>query len=283
VANPILKAVSDAGEPVAAVVAEPVEIAVTDIVNPDLGKALDLLNEVREKASGTQMFKSIYSVSRLAEIIDSLRYLCDCQCWDSAKGPTANASILAQCLKDLGAALVVMAQEETQAMLADFSSMYPSVFTVEIYSEMAEKAAGAFGADTLEKIGARNSRADQGRLDTIVALAQELGATCTTEAEKADGGELQKVIEERDMLKAQIQESVPEVVKIANELQELRKTVKRLEDQPVPMPGTSLVAKGGAEAATADNLADMLAKLSPQEKADVLFKAALQVPVPIGR
>lgn len=284
ITNPILKAVADAGLPVTADVAESAEIPVADILSPDLGKALDMLLDVRARSSDTALFKGIYNVSRLTDIISSLRFLCDDQCWEAAHGtkPMVNVTVLAGCLKELCAALVEMASEETEALLSNLSANHPTLFTMDTYTDIAEKFALVFGDEAMQKLGARNSSKDQGRLDSIVALAQQLGATCTVDAEKVDTGELRKVIAERDLLKSQIDESVPEVAKLAAELNDLRKSVARLEEQPVPMPGAVLVSKGGHDAPAPEALAELMKGLTPEQLKDVMFKAALSVPVNVG-
>jgi hypothetical protein len=157
-------------------------------------------------------------------------------------------------------------------------------------------AADSPAGRALAKVGARNSRADQERIQRMHDDACGLGATCGA-AEKAAGGsldkggaaieavraELAKMTGQRDALQKTLTDEVlPQIAALA----------KMVGDQPVPRHLVGRAVTKGSEGDTgssdipsADAIRDHLAKMSPEARADLLIKVSHQNPqhLPLAR
>ena len=150
-------------------------------------------------------------------------------------------------------------------------------------------AADSPAGRALAKAGARNSRADQERIQRMHDDACSLGAACG-QAEKAAGGDLAKGDDAMESVRA-------ELAKMTGQRDALQKTLtdevlpqiaalaKMVGDQPVPrhLVGRAVTkgtegSSGAPDTPSADAIRDHLAKLSPEERAELLIKVSHQNP-----
>ena len=138
------------------------------------------------------------------------------------------------------------------------------------------------GGKALAKVGARNSRSDAEKIQNVHDHAVALGATCG--AEKATGAgalakgadiveavraELAKVTGERDALAKAVSDQI---------MPELTKLRTMIGNMPVPrhLAGRAVTkgAEGGAEPIGDDQAVQLLAKMSPEDRATLMIKVA---------
>lgn len=178
---------------------------------------------VLDVADGATLKKSLFTVSSLAELLTTIRWMAsDAQYekeWEQDDSPIP--ARLRAWLGEGAAILVAMTEEETAELIAAVTP--PADVTV-----LALAAEG-----DLAKAGARHSKADmeklQGAHDALVAL----GASCSTE-KAAGAGDLQKrhddVLEKAAQLEG-------EVTTLTGERDALQKRVQLLEAMPAEGKG----------------------------------------------
>ena len=240
-------------------------------------------------ASETVIAKGLYTVGRLAEIMQSLASIqssCASEAAREGDGSTMPATLAAS-LQGLGAALVAMAQEEVAELLADLPEGMEVVTSDDCFY-YAAKAIDIVKADTalVEKVGARNSKGDQTKLQAIHDNATKLGAKC----ESCDAA---KVDSDDDIAKAARLEDT-----LAKATATIEDLTKRLENTPAPAKtvvtpaGLTAITKTEDAAGEPDAEPDALTKadaeayiatLSPTELGALQMKAALSRPLQLGR
>ncbi|MFK7088677.1 HK97 family phage prohead protease [Chromobacterium violaceum] len=206
--------------------------------------------------------KGMYSVSRFADMLDSLSYLVSGAEYE--KQAEGDASPIPQQLRDWLAQgadiLKAMATEEVDEMLAGLQAAAKAAKPYDL-----AKAEGE--TDDLQKAGRRNNAGDQATLNQILKLLKQLGARDDEEGD--DAGKLAKVADAElatahdALLKACGAAGCAEgeiaadfVSKLATDRDALAKRVKELEALPEP-PKAALksLAKGddlgGADTAPA--------------------------------
>ena len=137
----------------------------------------------------------------------------------------------------------------------------------------------------LAKAGRRNSAADQARLQKCHDLMKEMGAECGSTASKAaeaNAEALEKALAENAAFRE-------EIAKIAPAVQSLTAEVAKFRTAPAPARA-AVNALGTTQAGLAVNsqnaasvTLELLGKLTPEQRADVLMKDALAHPMPYGR
>ncbi len=194
--------------------ADPSEISLVDL--PCLPQAhFEMI-----KADGTRELrrfgKGLDGVARLACIIQELNDLQVAAA--SEESVEQDASGVPDKLRDLvtrtSAILCAMATEETSElgqMQNPSAEARPMAMSAPPGAHMRQPAM------TLSKIGARNSEADQSRVQTMHDTAVELGADCT--AQKSMSGPLEKRFDA-----------------LTTTLADVLERVKQIEAQPLPLP-----------------------------------------------
>ena len=254
--------------------------------------------------------KGLYTVARFAELLASLRSLQVDETWQATvRGDDANGSIAAikAWVMSGCALLVTMIQEEANEIMPDLVDDDDYAALAMAAGKMKAGTVAALGkafldiepmkkaGETLTKAGARNSKADQDKIQAMHDHAMDLGATCDKgncgdDASKAAGGDLAKALAEmttgRDLEKARgdaLQKTLDNDV--LPMLKAIGAKVDNIEKQPMPLPlqnaGTRVVTKGaetnGDERPLADRLAEMREK-DPDGYQLLMIKVAQQNP-----
>jgi len=178
------------------------------------------------EASG-ELRKGMYAVSRLADLLQSVGYLTDSVVSEEQRENDYTSVLPAKMkglLSAMSDALKAMVVEEVAEMLGEKTAdPSPQVLA------MADKVGG------LEKVGARNAKADQERIQKILDLAIELGATVPTK-EAADGGDLTKV--DGDALQKAVDAALAKMVEpLQKTIAEQSDKIAKLEAQPATPRG----------------------------------------------
>ncbi|WP_205836150.1 hypothetical protein [Methylobacterium brachiatum] len=248
--------------------------------------------------AGADLAKDLYGVSRLAVLLCEIKSMVGSAVFDVVYAD-GDAALLRQ-MKAWALQGVTLLQAMVAAEMADLMEDAPTEEAMALaagplsdaaYDALVKViAADSPGGRALAKVGARNSRADQERIQRMHDDACGLGATCGGEARKAAGGdlikggdaieavraELAKMTGQRDALQKTLTDEVlPQIAALA----------KMVGDQPVPrhLVGRAVTkgtegGPGSAEAPSADAIRDHLAKMSPEERADLLIKVSHQHP-----
>jgi hypothetical protein len=256
-------------------------------------------------AADAPLGKGLWSVGRLASLLDDLRWLTS-DATDEADyegdGSTVPARLAAS-VRALGDALVAMAEEE----VAEATAALPG--------DAGGLALLAARTDGLEKSGRRNSSADQKRLNSMHDTSVALGADCAAtkaapvgavEGAEMDATQLKAALDERDtVLTKGLTESVTKAIgetvekAIATALTEPKAQrdalTKALEAQGArlaaletsPGPGKGVASVAAEKALGLDPVDDPLsdaniAKIAdPMERALALTKRAHRTPRPM--
>lgn len=115
---------------------------------------------------GAELVKGLYDVGRLADVLCSLRYILESLTWERDNADTGSTvpEELADAIADVAEVLLRVAEESTRPL-----------------RDGATEPLALVAAATLGKAGARNSKSDATRLQTIHDYAVENGATCAAE------------------------------------------------------------------------------------------------------
>jgi hypothetical protein len=274
-------------------------------VSTELEDTAKGLTGIATALEANPLAKGLYTVSRLAELLQQLAYVQSSAAYEAeSEGDKSQVpAALADGLKQLGTTLVAMAQEEVAELIADLG---PEAMAIEVVSDefaYAAKLVDLVKADTdlMEKAGARHSKSDMAKIQAMHDSAAALGATCASASKAAEADDLAKAAEaaqaENERLSKAIADAVPLIEELAKARTEDRATIadltKRLETveatPAAPKTAGSVHAVTKAQDAnpdtaaapvlTGDALQKMLADMDPQERAMVLTKAALQLPM----
>ncbi|SEH35154.1 hypothetical protein SAMN02799636_01712 [Methylobacterium sp. 275MFSha3.1] len=294
-AGPVLDALSDLGKRLGAGNGE--AAASGSAEQPPERPRRRAHDEVGKAADGPDLAKDLYGVSRLAVLLSEIKSMVGSAVFDVvyADGDAA----LPRQMKAWATQGVALLQAMVAAEMADLMDDAPTDEAIALaagplsdatYDALVKAVASDSPAGrALAKIGARNSQADQERIQRMHDDACGLGATCGA-AEKAAGGsldkggaaieavraELAKMTGQRDALQKTLTDEVlPQIAALA----------KMVGDQPVPrhLVGRA-ITKGtegssvGSDAPSAEAICDHLAKMSPEARADLLIKVSHQNP-----
>lgn len=209
--------------------------AVVELVQKqiDAGKAAlaqkELMEKLLEAEKAGEVKKGMYAISRLADMLQSFEYLTQSVKSEEAAEKDYTSVLpgkMLALLSSMGDVLKAMVVEEVAEMLGE----RPTEARPEIMA-LADKCGG------LEKIGARNAKNDQERIQKILELALELGATVPGSEKAAVTGDLEKIAASPELQKA-----LGELVEKATEslsktIIEQAERIKKLEEQPAPPKG----------------------------------------------
>ncbi|WP_205825129.1 hypothetical protein [Methylobacterium terricola] len=247
---------------------------------------------IAEKAAASDLEKSLYGVSRLASLLSEVRDLGNSFAFDAAySGEPSTLAVQAKAWARQGMTLLAsMVKEE----MDDLSDGVEGAAMALAAGKLSDDAWGALrkavpaesaGGKALAKVGARNSKSDAEKIQGVHDHAVALGATCG--AEKVAGGDLAKGADIVEVVRA-------ELAKVTGERDALQKAVtdqimpaiatlqKMIGDQPVPrhLVGRAITkgAEGGSEPVGDDQAVQILAKMTPEERATLMIKVAQQNP-----
>lgn len=219
---------------------------------------LKLAKAAKQSAGqGEKLEKGMYSVSRLAELVDCLNDLKSSAQWE-AEYENDNSPIPAQlkaAVNNLSEILVAMVKEETSELTAGDKVGDVVEASADDSLAMADKTGD------LAKAGSRNSKADQEKIQSMHDMAVGLGAACGA-AEKHDHTEdLKKVADLEDSLQ-----------KMTAERDTLQKRVKELEAMPAAGKGVLKAVSKADDIEDEDELAkakkeeEFLKNATPEER-----------------
>lgn len=168
--------------------------------------------------------KGMYGVSRFADIMSSISGLAADAQWETGyEGDDSTVpEQLRTWLSDGAKIFQTMAVEEVNELIAALQPKQVDPVVEVITLSLADKPGDVQKADDVQKAGARNSAADQKRIQDMHDNAIALGACCTTEKHDHAG----------DITKLADMETT--INKLTGENDTLTKRVKELEDLPKP-------------------------------------------------
>lgn len=273
------------------------------LANP--GAAIKAVLAIREK--GAEVRKGLYTVRDVAAVLERMGWIFTSVVYEeNAEGDSD--SKLPQQARDLLAAmqtfLVEMVQEEVGEQIASVLANNTAIEIIvpDADAEILECAVGLIDCvkiDTalVEKAGARNSKADLAKLQTMHDHAVALGAKCDGAGEKAAGADLAKLEEapafkavqaENERLTKAMAEALPRMEKMLGELADARERIVKLEAIPMPSaPKTNVIGRdgkavGSSQAGDAGTMAAAILKEIPAEQlALAAIKVSHQQGVPI--
>ncbi len=218
--DPVLK--SGKGHTLKRFTANPVEISIVD--RPCVPSATFQMikldgstEEVQFKAK-----KGLYGVARLAQLLDDLNDLRQSAGWEADY--EGDASPLPERLK------------EAVVMLAEILKEMVSEETAELTGEAATMQMAA-SANELRKAGARNSKADMEKLQTMHDMMMEMGATCVS-GEKVAATSMQKLADTDAALiasRAELETVSKTTTALTEERDTLQKRIAELEQKTAPI------------------------------------------------
>lgn len=261
----------------------------------DLAKAADALRLL--KSEEPLLEKGLYTVRTLSDMLQQFSYLQSELCFeakaegDNSPQPTKAAEIM----KAMGSLLITMVQEEVAELLSTMPDMEPSVLVDAcpdvIVMELATSIVDLVKADTalMEKAGARNSKGDATKIQSMHDNAVALGADCGAVEKDA----LSAIEADRDRLAKAVEASVPKVEQLTEKLEKMahdanlhrdelakaRARIEELEKLPEPPKGKLLVMEkaddGKPSAAIAPN--SISAVPEGRARSAAIEHAALQI------
>lgn len=264
-----------------------------------LNKLSAALTLIRTKYADTVVIKGLYSVSRLASLLESLGWLTSDVTWErNYEGD--NSSIpegLAAALSQLGNCLCDMAEEEVAELIA---SLQDAGVAVEIIDGdgIVEVIEMARAGVEVAKAGARNSKSDQSRLDAVHDHVVKLGAACdVAKAAKPEGVEQTGDVSEVEILRAEKAEmtrqleTVPGTIeKLVEGMAMLKADLEAFKSSPGPAAprnalatSTRTITKGQDNAEVTEEgarglLLRAVGELGQDEVARIVFKEAMSKP-----
>lgn len=254
------------------------QVALITTTGQEVTKWQGLLTKAHELFDEHCVAKGLYQVGRLAELMESLGYVCSSSCWErQAEGDDSPVpEMLANGLVQLGGALVAMAQEEVQEMIMEMQERGLDIDTIiSTLPEMVENAAAIemvkSETSELAKKGSRHSKTDKERLKQVYRLLKELGVEDDEDKETSEKlAKFETVTEENERLQKVINDAVPAI-------EALKKDVAALKAQPMPSAGRTSVVTKGQEDGVTDTGPVTLEKLIETHGADALAQAAIKV------
>lgn len=255
------------------------QVALITTTGEEVAKWHDLLTKAHSMFDEHCVAKGLYAVGRLAELMESLGYVCSSSCWErqSEGDDSPVPEMLANGLVQLGGALVTMAQEEVQEMIMEMQERGLDIDTIiSTMPEMVENAAAIEMVKSevadLAKVGSRHSKTDKERLKQVYRLLKELGVEDDDDKEKSEKlAKFDSTAAENERLQKVINDAVPAI-------EALKKDVAALKAQPMPPAGrTQVVTKGQEDGAKTDTGPVTLEKLIETHGADKLAEAAIKV------
>lgn len=208
---------------------------------------------------------------------------------DASTLPTQAADIFAA-LRTFVVDMITEEAAELMNQLGGEAMVNPSFGYSEPVMAYAAKVGDLVKADTglLEKVGARNSKADMSKLQGMHDAAMALGAKCN-KANCPDDEEAEKVAKiegENAALHKAIDEALPQIAEMGELLKATREElaasqakIAALEAQPMPMPQPKPITKAGDNGGAGGEVTaeSAIAKLIAEEGMEGLQKLAMKL------
>lgn len=242
---------------------------------------------VAVEGSLPEVAKGMYSVTSLSRTIEDFQWIVSCVLSESAERgeDSAVAGKLWEALTQMGEALIEMAQEEVAVLMAQLQTRWPTeTLVVEVIELAALVEMTKANAPLLVKVGARNSGADQARIQVTHDNAVLLGATCDCETTNS--------VEDTDLVKGlradigardtEIAKAIDGITAMGATIAELQEKVEKIGKTPQPLPPRSdhvvLERFGKAETIGQDDIE----KMSPDQRADLAIRLSQMQPHNVG-
>lgn len=291
--NPLTKAVAGLKSAVTGDVKEPDTLAKCIAAQPEgfdfaeLSKSI-LAMDKRVVALGegpNLLRKSVWDIGSFANAISTLGDIQRCLASETEweKDGSKNPQMLRDAVAHLIDIFMLVAAEEMGEMLG----MLPkgTITTdptadpeVGVAVAQAAKAAKISTETLLEKVGRRNSGADQARIKAIHDHSVALGHQCSADEDAMKLAKFAGQEQELATLRKVVSDALPAI-------EQLQKQVKDLRDQPMPSaPRTDrlhVMEKGAQSDGLGDKeaLEAQLAKMTPDQLAALAIKAAQNKPI----
>ncbi|WP_189675024.1 hypothetical protein [Sphingomonas glacialis] len=195
--------------------------------------------------------KSLWSVEWLTSLLRDFACLQSEVTWDENFAAPGDADMTiptkaAEIVKAIGELLVTMTQEGVADLLTNIQRSGVDIDGVVVVDgddvvvmELANQIVDLVKADTvlMEKAGARNSKGDAAKIQSMHDNAVELGATCDTTAEKVE-----QLSAENERLAKAVTDAAPKVDRLVKTIEDLTAENKLLKATPAPVKGVALVA-----------------------------------------
>ncbi|MBC2668752.1 hypothetical protein ACFOON_15205 [Novosphingobium piscinae] len=195
------------------------------LIGADLGKSLSAVAAIRAAAEPL-LEKGMYSLTDAVASLQSFSWVarevtCEADYRDNGSGIPQKAVDIVLALK---AFLIALVEEEVAEMLTrlDANSSNVELVIEGDDMELANQIVDLVKANTvlMEKAGARNSRGDLSRIQTIHDKAHELGATCASD--EAALGKAAELEQTNERLSKAVMDALPRIEKMADEIASLR-------------------------------------------------------------
>lgn len=243
--------------------------------------------------------KGLYGVMELASALQNLQYITSSAAYEAASEGDSSpvpAQLLSS-LRSLGATLVTMAEEEVAEMISDLGSNHVAILS-PLVAEIVELAAigdvEKGDSPVMQKAGARNSKRDATKIQTMHDHAVDLGATCSAEktvvtepSELTDEMILElpvvkTIVAERDGLAEEVTKAVSGIADLGTELATLRTDLEKLKKTPQPLPPRTdaVVLRRNGQDQTITQ--ETLEKMSDEDKADLAIRLSQMNPTNVG-
>ncbi len=263
-------------------------------LHADLVKAMELAEAAQEHV--VPLAKGLYEVRELANVFTRLQGITSMAAWEAkheADGSPVPTSLM-EILQSMGAALIAMTQEEVAEALAMTGKEFTELLAVPNVCDVVELAAMGDMAkftDLVEKAGARNSKRDADAIQKVHDHSVDLGAACTkAEEEGTEKTILTDELENTDLVKGlradlekrdgELTKAIEGIDALGEEMRELREKVEKFGKSPQPLPPrTDAIVLDRGSGAVTTITDETLAKMSPDEKADLAIRLSQQKPI----
>lgn len=275
----------------------------------DLAKTADVLRVLAARADSLD--KGMYTVSRLAELIEQFVWMQQSLSWE-AKDEGDASPLPAEAADNVAALLTLLAHmvaEESAEIVQSYADQGMDIDFDPMDGEVVEIVAMASGlvdlakADTalMAKVGARHSKSDLQNVQAGHDAMAKLGAMCDPSNCPADDAGKAALVAENERLTKVAAEAAPFVEElsktVATQASAIDCLTKRLEGvEALAAPAKTAVGETRAvskvedanpsratvPAMGADDVAKYLAELPEQDRALLLIKASHAQPISLG-
>lgn len=227
--------------------------------------------------------KGLYEVRELASLVQQMSYVVSCSRDESIREGDGSAvpEQLYGAIRQMGAALISMAQEEVGEMLVLLGAgsgwadaEFPISEQIVAIVELAALADDARKSEpTMEKAGVRAAARK--------ALAAPAPVETGEEEEEQDGGDAAKALQAENVrLQGEVTKAVDGIAALGVEMAEMREKLEKVGKEPGGLPPRTdhlILERGGGEKTTITT--EMIAGMTDVEKADLAIRLSQQRPM----
>lgn len=229
------------------------------LIGADMTKSFAALDVIRAAAEPV-LAKGLYDLTDVVKTLQSMSWIAQCvtdeASWERDNSPLPQMAI--DLVTGLKAFLIAMVEEEVSEMLVRTKASGGDVVSLIIEGDDEEMELArqivdlAKASPRLEKAGARNSKGDAERIQTIHDKAAELGAACAHDEEAV--AKAASLTEERDRLAKSVDKALPAVEKLTEQVNALR-TERDADREEMAKMAAQIEELGGQPAPTKIQLA----------------------------